>query len=226
MEDITDEELDKLIAEKESKQEIHSENLPEIKPSNNFVQAKFENSAFENKMEDVKLNVLKQASTEDNKFVNTIKENLKEAAIKNTEVEQNKADLKNEQVKSEKKKVEKEQKQTEHEIAENKWNNREKWREFVYNGVKPIMKFVGIDDPMSIILTVIYTIILFIPFLVAKLWNGTVGALIHGACDKDRSKTMKGFIWTILGIGLLFGLFCAIYLFLHSQGIDILSWMR
>lgn len=221
MSEIKDEELDKLLEEKEK-----SETALEVKNENNFVQPKFEQTQFENKMEEVKLNVLKEASIEDNKFVDTIKENLKKAAIKNTEIEQNKAELQNKQVESEKKKTDKEIQQTEHKIREDKWENREKWRRYVYNGVKPIMNFVGIDEPMSILMTCIFTILLFIPFLIAKFWNGTIGALILGACDKDRSKAMKGFIWTVLAIALLFGLICLVVLFLKTQGIDALSWIR
>lgn len=220
MSEIKDEELDKILEEKQN------ETALEVKHENNFIQPKFEQTQFENKMEEVKLNVLKEASIEDNKFVDTIKENLKKAAIKNTEIEQNKAELQNKQVESEKKKTDKEIQQTEHKIREDKWENREKWRRYVYNGVKPIMNFVGIDEPMSIFMTCIFTMLLFIPFLIAKFWNGTIGALINGACDKDRSKTMKGFIWTVLGIALMFGLICLIVLFLKTQGIDALSWIR
>lgn len=223
MDEIKDEELDAIIEEKKKEEEIK---LDIVEAQQNFIQPKFEKTEFENKMEEVKLNVLQQASIEDDKFVNTIKQNLKEAAIKNTEVEQNKAELQNKQVESEKKKTDKEIQKTEHEIKEDKWENRERWRQYVYNGVKPIMKFVGIDDPMSIILMIVFTIGLIIPFFIAKLWNGTIGALIHGACDKDRSKTMKGFIWTILGISLVLGVLMLITLFLKSQGIDILSFLR
>lgn len=221
MDEIKDEELDKIIEEKES-----SNNLPEVNQQENFVQPKFEKTIFENKMEDVKINVLKQASEEDKKFVDTIKQNLKQAAITNTEVEQNKADLQNKQVESEKKKTEKEIKQTENAIKEDKWQNREKWRLYIYNGFKPLMTFVNINEPMGIIPMFIFAIILFVPFLIAKLWNATIGALITGASDGNRSKAMKGFIWTILGLALLFGLLCLICLFLKSQGIDALSWLR
>lgn len=221
MEEIKDEELDKILEEKQNE-----EKALEVRQETNYIQPKFEKTGFENKMEEVKLNVLKEAAIDDNKFVNTIKENLKKAAIKNTEIEQNKAELQNKQVESEQKKTDKEIQKTQHEIKEDKWNNREKWRRYFYNGVKPIMTFVGIEEPMSILLTVVFTIILFVPFLICKFWNGTIGALISGACDKDRTKTMKGFIWTILGITFLFGFICLIIIFLKSQGIDALSWLR
>ena len=221
MDEIKDEELDKILEDKEN-----TETALEVRNENNFVQPKFEKTNFENKMEEVKLNVLKEASIDDDKFVDTIKENLKKAAIKNTEIEQNKAILQNKQVESEKKKTDKEIFKTEHEIKEDKWENREKWRQYTYNGVKPIMKFVGIDEPMSIFMTIVFTTLLFIPFLIAKFWNGTIGALIVGASDKDRSKAMKGFIWTVLAVAFLFGLICLIILFLKSQGIDALSLLR
>lgn len=221
MDEIKDEELDKILEGKEN-----TETALEVRNENNFVQPKFEKTNFENKMEEVKLNVLKEASIDDDKFVDTIKENLKKAAIKNTEIEQNKAILQNKQVESEKKKTDKEIFKTEHEIKEDKWENREKWRQYTYNGVKPIMKFVGIDEPMSIFMTIVFTVLLFIPFLIAKFWNGTIGALIVGASDKDRSKAMKGFIWTVLAVTFLFGLICLIILFLKSQGIDALSLLR
>ena len=224
MEEITDEELDKMIAEKEAEKTEKTEKTQEVVVAQpNFVQPKFEQTQFAKNMEEVKLNVLKEASVEDTKFVETIKKNLKEAATTNTEVEKEKANLEKEQVKSEGKKIEKEQVKTSNEIAEEKWNNRQKWRQFIYDGVKPIMTFVGITDPMNCFLTIFFTVILIIPFFVAKLWNATIGALLLGACDKDRSNSIKGLFWTILVVMLLCLLLAAGYLFLKSQGIDLLS---
>ena len=67
-------------------------------------------SAFAEKMDDVKVNVLEQASEEDKKFVETVKENLKDAAVKHTEVEQEKAKFAKQKVQFEEEKLGTEQK--------------------------------------------------------------------------------------------------------------------
>lgn len=207
-------------------EELKNETLSLQKVESQYVQPKFEKTAFAEKMEDVKINVLKEAALNDDKFVETVKTNLKKAAVAQTEIEHDKAQLEKQQVESESKKESKKQQKIENEIKEDKWDNRQKWRKFVFDGVKPILNFVGITDPMNIFLTIVFTVILFVPFLVAKLWNGTIGALLLGACDKDRSKSMKGLIWTILVLVILIALFILVYLFLKSQGIDLLVKLR
>ena len=220
------EDNDKILSAAE---EMKENSLLEVKQQYNLKEnntPSITQSQFATKMEDVKIDVLKNASLEDTKFTDTIKNNLKKAAAKHTEVEVKKADLTIQKVEKESKEVTREQKKTEQSIAEDKWSNRQKFRQYVYDGVKPIMEFVGIKTPFSVILMCLFTLLLIIPFFIAKLYNGTIGLLISGACDKDRSKTVKATLWTILLLIVILGLFVAIYLFLKSQGIDILAKLK
>jgi len=84
--------------------------------------------------------------------------------------------------------------------AEDKWTNKQKQREFHYAGVRPIMEFVGIKTPMNIALLYFLTMFLLPFFLFAKLWKGTIGALIVGAEDSDRPKAVRGFLYTLLAV--------------------------
>ncbi|MEG1608555.1 MAG: hypothetical protein RR348_01670, partial [Clostridia bacterium] len=44
-------------------------------------------------------------------------------------------------------------------------------------------------------------VIVILPFfLIGKLYTATVGNLLCGINDKERSKSVKGFLWTILAI--------------------------
>ena len=221
IENIKDDELDKLLEQKAQEKLQQTQVLSTKVESKDLTQ-----SNFATKMDDVKINVLAEASTEDKQFVDTVKKNLKQAAIKHTEVEQKKAELAGQQVKVEQTKVEKEQKHTEHEMAEDRWDNRRKWREYVYDGVRPIMEFVNIKTPFDIILMLVFTLILIVPYFVSKLLRATLGVIWFGACDTDRSKSMRGLFWTILVIIVLFVLFCIVYMFLKHQGIDILQSLR
>lgn len=230
MDEIKDKELDDLLDErvKEQAKQMAAQQsvvpVPETKETKNEVMLgdKVARSSFADKMDDVKINVLAEASTEDHTFVNTIKQNLKKAAVTHTEVEKDKAELEKQHVQSESEKVTKEQKKTEHEIKEDKWDNAQKQRQFVYDGLKPILTFAGIDTPFSCWLMCFFALFLIVPYFINKLWNGTVGVIIFGACDKDRSKAMKGVFWTLLVLILLFAIFAVIYFFLKGQGIDIL----
>lgn len=176
-------------------------------------------SAFADKMDDVKVNVLEQAREEDKKFVETVKENLKDAAVKHTEVEKEKAKFAEQKVKYEEEKLDTKQKRNEQQQLEDKWENRRKRRQYHYDGVKPIMTFVGIENPLNLFLLYFLTLILVWFFLAAKLFQGTIGALISGASDGNRTKAAKGFIWTVLGVFTLFIVGAIVYLFLKWQGI-------
>lgn len=178
----------------------------------------FQNS-FTDKMEDVKLKILQDASASDEKFVKTIKDNVKNAAVANTEVEKEREELARQNVQYEREKLSTKQQKNTIEATEDKWANREKRREFHYNGVKPIMEFVGISKPMNLVLLYFLSFILVWFFLLSKLWRGTIGAIIAGAEDANRSKSVKGFLWTLLALIALGALAALVYLFLKWQAI-------
>lgn len=176
-------------------------------------------SEFAKRMDDVKVQVLENASNEDEKFVKTVKENLKDAAVKHTEVEQKKAEFVKQKVQYEQEKLETKQKENVHQQQEDKWANRQKRRQYHYDGVKPIMQFVGIETPMNLLLLYFLTLVLVWFFLIGKLLKGTIGALIAGASDADRPKAVKGFLWTLLAIFTVIIIAMVVYLFLRWQGI-------
>lgn len=182
-----------------------------------------ERTQFSKQMDEVKQQVLATASQEDQRFVNTIVENVKDAAVTYTQVEQAKAEYERQKVEYESEKLDTRQQANAHQAAEDKWLNRQKRREYHYNGVKPIMLFVGITEPMNLAFLYFFAIVLIIPFFIAKLFRGTIGALLCGAEDANRSKAAKGFIWTIIAIVIVLIILCLIYLFLRWQGIDILA---
>lgn len=176
-------------------------------------------SEFAKRMDDVKVQVLENASNEDEKFVKTVKENLKDAAVKHTEVEQKKAEFVKQKVQYEQEKLETKQKENVHQQQEDKWANRQKRRQYHYDGVKPIMQFVGIETPMNLLLLYFLTLVLVWFFLIGKLLKGTIGALIAGASDADRPKAVKGFLWTLLAIVTVIIIVMVVYLFLRWQEI-------
>ena len=176
-------------------------------------------SEFAKRMDDVKVQVLENASNEDEKFVKTVKENLKDAAVKHTEVEQKKAEFVKQKVQFEQEKLETKQKENVHQQQEDKWANRQKRRQYHYDGVKPIMQFVGIETPMNLLLLYFLTLVLVWFFLISKLLKGTIGALIAGASDADRPKAVKGFLWTLLAIFTVIIIAMSVYLFLRWQEI-------
>lgn len=176
-------------------------------------------SEFAKRMDDVKVQVLENASNEDEKFVKTVKENLKDAAVKHTEVEQKKAEFVKQKVQFEQEKLETKQKENVHQQQEDKWANRQKRRQYHYDGVKPIMQFVGIETPMNLLLLYFLTLVLVWFFLIGKLLKGTIGALLAGASDANRPKAVKGFLWTLLAFIAVIIIAMVVYLFLRWQGI-------
>lgn len=213
------------LAEGNQVQEVKETAVTQVsKPTEISVSAEQEDfspikSEFSKRMDDVKVQVLENASNEDEKFVRTVKENLKDAAVKHTEVEQEKAKYAKQKVQFEEEKLDTKQRQNVHQQQEDKWINRQKRRQYHYDGVKPIMQFVGIETPMNLFLLYFLTFILVWFYLLGKLLQGTIGALVSGASDANRPKAVKGFLWTLLAVITVVVVAMAVYLFLKWQGI-------
>lgn len=191
--------------------------IPEVEgPEDSLIQ---HDSGFVSRMDIVKQQVLQDASESDQSFVETIKENVKQAAVVHTEVEKEKASLEKQSVQYEQEKLSTKQKRNINVSREDRWANREKRREYHYNGVKPIMEFVGIKTPMNLFLLYFLTLILIWFFLLSKLLRGTIGALIAGAEDANRPKAVKGLLWTLIGAIAVGALLCVVYLFLKWQNL-------
>ena len=155
---------------------------------------------FSQAVEAAKIETIKEASVSNKDFIEKFQDNVIKAAEKLAEVEREKAELEKQNIEYHQELLNSEQLLNEQKQAEDKWNNRQKSREYHYNGVKPIMEFVGIKSAMNVAILYFLTAILIWFFLFAKLWKGTVGALIAGASDSDRPKAVKGFLWTMIGI--------------------------
>lgn len=147
------------IAEAKQGQEVKKTAVAEVSQPRDISTAEMTNddfspisSEFAKRMDDVKVQVLETASNEDKNFVDTVKANLKDAAVKHTEVEQKKAEYVKQKVQFEQEKLETKQKENVHQQQEDKWSNRQKRRQYHYDGVKPIMQFVGIETPMNLFL--------------------------------------------------------------------------
>lgn len=184
--------------------------------------AKSMETEFSKKMDGVKQNILEDASESDKDFQKKVKENVKQAAVILTEVEKKKAGYTEQQVEYESLKLQTKEQQEEHQQAEDVWDNRRKRRQYHYDGVKDLMEFMHIKSPMNLFFLYFFAVVGIAPFILQKLWDMTLGALLVGAQNKDRAKAAKAFIWTIIAIFVLVALFIIIYLFLLWQGIDIL----
>lgn len=191
------------------------ENLPDTSP----LQVSVPETQFSAAMEQVKLNVLAEASAEDEQFVDKVKSTLKKAAVKHTEVEEKRADFEKQKVDFASEVLQTEQQKNEHRAIEDTWANRERKRQYHYNGVKPIMRFVGIEEPLNLFLLYLLTLVLSPFFLLSKFLKGTIGALIAGASDGDRPKAVKGFLWTLIAIIAVMAIAVVVYLFLTWQGL-------
>lgn len=178
-----------------------------------------ESTSFTEAVDAAKLNILKEASVNDQKFVQEVKENVKDATVKLAEVEKEKAELEKQNILYHQELKDKERQINEFEKQQNYWENRQKKRQYHYDGVKPIMEFVGIKSPMNLIMLYFLTGVLTPFFLLAKLFKGTIGALIAGAEDSNRPKAMKGFIWTVLGLVVIIAVALCVLIALNWLGI-------
>lgn len=219
---IEDKELDQLSASEQFKE--NSQNAVVVKDTTQTPDSPVNlNTEFAKKMEGVKQNVLVDASATDDKFVDAVKDNVKKAAVKLTEVEKEKANLQGQQVEFEQDKLTTKQQKEKHTQNADKWDDKRKKRQFHYDGVKPVMEFVGITEPMNLCFLYVLAVLLTPLFLLAKLCRGSFGALLAGANDKERGKAAKGFLWTLLAVFSLLVVVCLVLLFLKTQGIDVFA---
>ena len=135
----------------------------------------------------------------DNDKLKEFQDTAAEALIKTIKAEERKQEQEVQKAETGIKKEKHRQKADKWENIERKWENRERWRNYCYNGVKPIMMFVNIQEPMNIPLLYLLTLILLPVYLIAKLIKGTVGTLLSGVND-ERPKAVKGFCLTLLGL--------------------------
>lgn len=175
---------------------------------------------FTETIDDAKVNVVQEASINDPKFVEDFKNKLKEATLKSAELEKQKQELENQYITLQqeyittKRDLEKQQQQ------ENKWSNKEKARQYHYNGLKDIMQFIGIQSPGCIPWMYILAVIISPVYLLWTLLLSPVWALIAGKNTTDRPMAVKGAIWTVSLI------FCTalVVFFIYAIGRFCFGW--
>lgn len=177
---------------------------------------------FTKAVDQAKIQAVQEAAASDEKFVKDFTEELKQATLKAAQVEQEKQALEKQNVQYHQELLETQQKLNEKEQQISEWDKKQKRRQYHYDGVRPIMEFVGIETPMNLFFLYFLTIFLIWFYLLNKLYRGTLGALIAGAGDEDRPKTVKGFLWTMVAFvvtGLVALAVLGVLLILRSYGI-------
>lgn len=177
---------------------------------------------FTKTVESAKIKAVQDAAATDEKFVKDFTEQLKQATLKAAQVEQEKQELEKQNVQYHQELLETQQKLNEKEQQISEWDKKQKRRQYHYDGVRPIMEFVGIKTPMNLFILYFLTVILVWFYLLNKLFRGTIGALIAGAEDENRPKAVKGFLWTMIAVvvmGIIALCTLGVLLVLRSYGV-------
>lgn len=141
-------------------------------------------------------NILREGYAEDNEFREDIKGKVKKTAEKRADVETHKAELEEQHLQYQSELLRTEQEKNTNIQEKNRYDAKRERRQFVYDGVKPIMMWVGIKEPMNIVLMSIVTAILLIPFILGK----PIGALLVGVDPEQRKKQAIAWLWVILAL--------------------------
>ena len=210
-------ELKNTIEEREEKMKKESSSLPQVKVDNLTASTR-----FTDKVDDAKVNVLADASANDAKFVEDFKEKLKEATLKAAELEKQKQEFENKYIELNKQYIETKTQLEKQTQQQNKWANKEKARQYHYNGLKDIMEFLHIKSPMNIYIMYVLAIITSPIYLVWTLIISPIWTIIVGKDNEDRPKAVKGAIWTLSLI------FCAVLLvfFIYAVGRFKFGWFK
>ncbi len=200
----------------ETKQLIEQERTAELQV--NEIRNVTASTTFTEAIDVAKIKTVEEASVNDEKFRKEFTDKLKDATLKLAELETEKAELEKQNIEYHQELLQTQQELNEQLQAENQWANKEKRRDYHYNGVKPIMAFVGIKEPMNLAILYILTVILIPFYLVNKLVSGTIGVLIAGASDSNRPKAVKGFLFTLLAVVCTSVIALAVYL--------VLGWLK
>ena len=201
------------------------ENQTSLTPKNELVKKEIdvprpisnitEHTTFSDTVDKAKIATIQQASIDDDKFNQDFKTELKQAVIKSAQLEKEKQEL-------EKKNIELQQNyiKTKNDLetqtqSVNKWENKQKAREYHYNGLKDIMQFVHIENPMCIPLMYLFAFLVSPIYLLWTLVLSPLKTLICGTKEENRPRYIKNAIYTILCVGLAVAIGFAIYACCH-----------
>lgn len=175
----------------------------QIEVKNNQIGNITQETNFSKIIDNAKVETIKRASAEDDKFNEDFKNELKQAVLKSAQLEKEKQELEKRNIELQQNYI-KTKNELENQIQSvNKWDNKQKAREYHYNGLKDIMLFVHINNPMCIPLMYIFAVLISPIYLVWTLILAPIGTLIAGTKDQERPKLVKGAIYTILCIALV-----------------------
>lgn len=208
-------ELNDAIKQRENELDLAPIDKPQTK-----LQSLTAETEFSKVIDNAKIKTVEDASANDKQFLEDFKNKLKEATLKSAELEKQKQELENQYIALQqeyvttKRELEKQQQQ------ENKWSNKEKARQYHYNGLKDIMLFIGMQSPgcipwMYTLAVLISPVYLIWTLLVSPIWT-----LIVGKDAKDRPMAVKGAIWTITLV------FCTalVIFFIYAVGRFCFGW--
>ena len=184
---------EEILRRKNSQQKTEGFASAVIDPQVNMVAPVTAPSDFTNVLDSAKIKAVQDASVNDPKFIKDFTKQIKESAKKSAQVEQEKQKYEEQNVQYAQEKLGTQQKV-------NEWERKSRRRQYHYDGVKPIMEFVGIKTPMNLLFLYLFAIILIAPFLASKLFKGTFGVLLAGAETDNRPKAVKGFLYTLLAV--------------------------
>lgn len=175
---------------------------------------------FSNAIDKAKIETIKRASAEDEKFNEDFKTELKQAVLKSAQLEKEKQELEKKNIELQQNYIKTKNELETHTQSVNKWENKQKAREYHYNGLKDIMLFVHINNPMCIPLMYIFAILVSPIYLLWTLILCPIGTLIAGTKDQERPKLVKGAIYTILCVALV----CILALLFYACGHYLFNW--
>lgn len=192
-------------------------NLPvfKAKEQNSLISNITQQTEFSKTLDKANIEILKEASAEDKKFVDDLKKEVKEAALKSAQLEKDKQELERKYIELQQNYIDTKNELEKQIQNENKWTNREKRRQYHYNGLKDIMEFVHINNPMCIPLMYLIAFIVSPIYLIWTLILCPLGTLIGGTKDNNRPRLVKGAIYTILCLALVIALAFSVYAVMH-----------
>lgn len=184
-------------------------------PSVTKIENVTQDTNFSKTVESGMIDMLKEAHISDVDFKEQMIDKIKESALKRTELEKNKAELEQQNLQYQSELLETQQQLNKYQQEDDGYNAKRAKRQFVFDGIAPIMEWIGIKKPLNIPLMIFLTIVLIIPFIIGK----PLGALIIGADPDVRKQQAKAWLWTILALTVTGAVLCAVLIPLDIYGI-------
>lgn len=204
------------IEQEKENQPVAEFKQDDIQPISNVTQA----TAFTDAIDSAKITTIQKASAEDEEFNNDFKRELKSAVLKSAQLEKEKQELEKRNIELQQNYIKTKNDLETQTQSQNKWDNKQKAREYHYNGLKDIMLFVHINHPMCIPLMYLFAVLVSPIYLLWTLLLAPIGTLIAGTKDQERPKLVKGAIYTILCIALV----CAVVFGFYAVGHYLFCW--